>query len=113
MKVIYIEPGASVIQALGNAYFACKDEPITVCANGVRAVFMPDESRYAIEVLEPKQYVDVSISPVAVCTEKATCSQYCVAVCAICNGKDFASCNFYPQSNGKISSSNEVNKNEQ
>jgi hypothetical protein len=96
MKVIYVEPGTSVIQAFSNAYFACKKEPITVCANGVRAVFMPDDASDEIEVLEPKQYVDVTVSPAAVCTEKNSCGRY------FCNGKDYANCIFYPQTQVKI-----------
>ena len=101
MKVIYVEPGTSIIQALSNAYFACEKEPITVCGNGVRAVFMADDVSDEIEVLEPKQYVDVTVNPVVGCTEKSICCQSCIAIGSICNGKDFAKCNYYPQGQRK------------
>jgi len=43
LKIIYIEPGTSIAQAMSNAYFALRDEPITLCANGCRIIMMKDE----------------------------------------------------------------------
>jgi hypothetical protein len=98
MKVIYVEPGLSVIQAFADAYFACTNEPITICGNGVRAIFMPDDNSDEIEEIEPKQYIEVKIIPPPICTEIKTCANYTRAVGSICNGKNFANCNFYPKS---------------
>ena len=63
MKVLLVEPGNSVIQALADAYMNFKDEPITVCANDVRVIFMRDKTSDEIEVFEPDPSVVVHIEP--------------------------------------------------
>lgn len=62
MKVIYVEPGHNISQALSNAYFALKDEPITLCANGMRVIFMKDE-REEIEPIEVPSPLIVTCEP--------------------------------------------------
>jgi hypothetical protein len=71
MKVILVEPGESIIQKLADAYMACKHEPITVCGNGIRAVFMVDEvpDEDGMEVLNDPSLVDVHITPTKACVQ--------------------------------------------
>jgi hypothetical protein len=97
MKVILVEPGASVVQAFSNAYFACKNEPITVCANGVRAIFVHDDvnDEDGMKIIDAPELVEVKVCSAATCTEKGKCGQYTVAVGSICNSTNFAKCNYY------------------
>lgn len=61
MKEIRLLLGDSIIQAIVDAFYAVKNEPITVCGNGVRVIIMKDYND-EISDIEPKRVVKVILN---------------------------------------------------